>query len=24
MMIDDDTHFDLTPEKIDQILERYA
>jgi len=23
MMIDDDTHFDLTPEKIDQILERY-
>jgi len=24
MMIDDDTHFDLSPEKIDQILERYA
>ena len=24
MMIDDDTHFDLTPEKIDQILERYT
>jgi len=23
MMIDDDTHFDLTHEKIDQILERY-
>ncbi|MCC6343574.1 MAG: NADH-quinone oxidoreductase subunit NuoE [Bryobacterales bacterium] len=23
MMIDDDTHFDLTPERIDQILERY-
>ncbi len=23
MMIDDDTHLDLTPEKIDQILERY-
>src|SRR5579862_3458955 len=23
MMVDDDTHFDLTPEKIDQILERY-
>jgi NADH-quinone oxidoreductase subunit E len=23
MMIDDDTHFDLTPEKIDRILERY-
>lgn len=23
MMIDDDTHRDLTPEKIDQILERY-
>ncbi len=23
MMIDDDTHFDLTPEKIDGILERY-
>jgi NADH-quinone oxidoreductase subunit E len=24
MMIDDDTHFDLTPEKIDRILERYT
>jgi len=24
MMIDDDTHFDLTPERIDRILERYA
>lgn len=24
MMIDDDTHFDLAPEKIDSILERYA
>jgi NADH-quinone oxidoreductase subunit E len=24
MMIDDDTHFDLTPEKIDGILEQYA
>jgi len=24
MMIDDDTHFDLTPEKIDGILERYT
>lgn len=24
MMIDDDTHFDLTPEGIDRILERYA
>lgn len=24
MMVDDDTHFDLTPEKIDRILERYA
>ena len=24
MMIDDDTHFDLNPEKIDRILERYA
>ena len=23
MMIDDDMHLDLTPEKIDQILERY-
>lgn len=23
MMIDDDTHRDLTPEKIDRILERY-
>ncbi len=23
MMIDDDTHFDLTPEKINGILERY-
>lgn len=23
MMIDDDLHVDLTPEKIDQILERY-
>ena len=23
MMIDDDTHFDLTPEKIDRILEMY-
>jgi len=23
MMIDDDTHFDLTPEKIDRILEHY-
>ncbi|MCC7152958.1 MAG: NADH-quinone oxidoreductase subunit NuoE [Bryobacterales bacterium] len=24
MMIDDDTHFDLNPEKIDGILERYG
>ena len=24
MMVDDDTHFDLTPERIDGILERYA
>lgn len=24
MMIDDDTHFDLTPAKIDTILERYS
>ncbi len=24
MMIDDDTHFDLTLERIDQVLERYA
>ncbi|HTS62005.1 MAG TPA: NADH-quinone oxidoreductase subunit NuoE [Candidatus Acidoferrales bacterium] len=24
MMVDDDTHFDLTPEEIDRILERYA
>jgi NADH-quinone oxidoreductase subunit E len=24
MMIDDDTHFDLSPGKIDEILERYA
>jgi len=24
MMIDDDTHFDLTREKIDRILERYT
>ena len=24
MMIDDDTHLDLTPEKIDRILERYT
>jgi NADH-quinone oxidoreductase subunit E len=24
MMIDEDTHFDLHPAKIDQILERYA
>jgi NADH-quinone oxidoreductase subunit E len=23
MMIDDDTHLDLTPERIDRILERY-
>lgn len=23
MMVDDDTHFDLTPEKIDRILELY-
>ncbi|MBZ5582992.1 MAG: NADH-quinone oxidoreductase subunit NuoE [Acidobacteriia bacterium] len=23
MMIDDDTHFDLTPARIDRILERY-
>ncbi len=24
MMIDDDTHFDLTPEEIDRILEHYT
>jgi len=23
MMVDDDTHLDLTPEKVDRILERY-
>jgi NADH-quinone oxidoreductase subunit E len=24
MMVDDDTHLDLTPEKIDRILEQYS